>query len=232
MEEQENTTAGFEVFDTPEAMMEASAPEQQQEQSLDQAQAPMEEPQGQEQPLQESAYVDPEAPSQPEITDQQLDDMTLQYLSQKLGREVTSFDEFSQAQEQQVLDERVDAISRFVQETGRSPQDWFAYQSLDPNNMDDATAVRVKLATDHPDLSSQEVNLLMKSKYSVDDTLASEEEINMAKLNLKIAAQQARQDISVIREEYMAPDVSQGQTSFVDDDWITACPKRSMHCRL
>lgn len=222
MEEQENTTAGFEVFDTPEAMMEASAPEQQEEQSLDQAQAPMEEPQGQEQPLQESAYVDSEAPSQPEITDQQLDDMTLQYLSQKIGREVTSFDEFSQAQEQQVLDERVDAISRFVQETGRSPQDWFAYQSLDPNNMDDATAVRVKLATDHPDLSSQEVNLLMKSKYSVDDTLASEEEINMAKLNLKIAAQQARQDISVIREEYMAPDASQGQTSFVDDDWINS----------
>ena len=223
MEEQENTTAGFEVFDTPEAMMEAEAPQQQQEeeQSLDQAPAPMEEPQGQEQPPQESAYVDPEAPSEPEFTDSQLDDMTLMYLSEKLGREVKSFDEFNQVQEQQqVLDERVDAISRFVQETGRSPQDWFAYQSLDPQNMDDSTAVRVKLATDYPDLSSQEVNMLMKSKYGVDNDLASEEEINIAKLNLKIAAQEARQDIAAIREEYLAPDVSQGQESFVDDDWI------------
>ena len=221
MEEQENTTAGFEVFDTPEAMMEAEAPQQQEEQSLDQAPASMEEPQGQEQPPQESAYVDPEAPSQPEFTDTQLDDMTLMYLSEKLGRQVTSFDEFNQVQEQQqVLDERVDAISRFVQETGRSPQDWFAYQSLDPQNMDDSTAVRVKLATDYPDLSSQEVNMLMKSKYGVDNELASEEEINIAKLNLKIAAQEARQDIAAIREEYLAPDVSQGQESFINDDWI------------
>jgi hypothetical protein len=219
MEEQENTTAGFEVFDTPEAMMEAEAP-QQQEQSFDQAPAPMEEPQGQQQTFQESLYVDPEAPSQPEFNDAQLDDMTLMYLSEKLGRQVTSFDEFNQVQEQQVLDERVDAISRFVQETGRSPQDWFAYQSLDPQKMDDATAVRVKLATDYPDLSSQEVNMLMKSKYGVDDALATEEEINIAKLNLKIAAQEARQDIAAIREEYLAPDVSQGQQSFVNDDWI------------
>ncbi len=221
MEEQGNTTAGFEVFDTPEAMMEAEAPQQQEEQSFDQAPAPMEESQGQQQPFQESSYVDPEAPSQPEISDAQLDDMTLMYLSEKLGRQVSSFDEFNQVQEQQqVLDERVDAISRFVQETGRSPQDWFAYQSLDPQNMDDSTAVRVKLATDYPDLSSQEVNMLMKSKYGVDNDLATEEEINIARLNLKIAAQQARQDISAIREEYLAPDVSQGQESFVNDDWI------------
>ena len=104
------------------------------------------------------------------------------------GKQVSSFDDLNQVQAQQVLDERVDAISRFVQETGRSPQDWFAYQSLDPQRMDDATAVRVKLATDYPDLSSQEVNMLMKSKYGVDDALATEEEINIAKLNLKIAA--------------------------------------------
>lgn len=219
MEEQGNTTAGFEVFDTPEAMMEADA-SQQQEQSFDQAPAPMEEPQGQEQPPQESSYVDPEAYSQPEVDDAQLDDMTLMYLSEKLGRQVSSFDDLNQSQAQQVLDERVDAISRFVQETGRSPQDWFAYQSLDPQRMDDATAVRVKLATDYPDLSSQEVNMLMKSKYGVDDALATEEEINIAKLNLKIAAQEARQDIAAIREEYLAPDVSQGPQSFVDDDWI------------
>ncbi len=94
--------------------MEAEAPQQQEEQSFDQAPAPMEESQGQQQPFQESSYVDPEAPSQPEISDAQLDDMTLMYLSEKLGRQVSSFDEFNQVQEQQqVLDERVDAISRF-----------------------------------------------------------------------------------------------------------------------
>ena len=62
--------------------------------------------------------------------------------------------------------------------------------------------------------------MLMKSKYGVDNDLASEEEINIAKLNLKIAAQEARQDIAAIREEYLAPDVSQGQESFINDDWI------------
>ena len=229
MEEQNEAVGGFQVFDSPEAMMEAEAPQQEQQEQQEQSQveapqAPMEEQVAQPEPQpQESAYVDPEAQPSNEAVPQEdeLDSMTLQYLSEKLGRSIESFDDLSYDQSQQEpMNEGVEAIARFVQETGRSPQDWFAYQSLDPSAMDDMTAVRVKLATDY--LSSQEVNLLMKSKYNVDDSLASEEEISIAKLNLKIEADAARQDIEDIRQRYLAPqqEFDQAATSFIDDEWI------------
>jgi len=225
MEEQNEAVGGFQVFDSPDAMMEADASQQEQPQ-VEAPQAPMEgqvaQPESQ---PQESAYVDPEAYSTNETDPQEydLDSMTLQYLSEKLGRSIESFDDLSPNQSQQgFMNEGVEAIARFVQETGRSPQDWFAYQSLDPQKMDDMTAVRVKLATEHPNLSAQEVNLLMKSKYNVDDSLATDEEISIAKLNLKIEADAARRNIEDIRQKYLAPQQSQDQAfeSFIDDQWI------------
>lgn len=225
MEEQNEAVGGFQVFDSPDAMMEADASQQEQPQ-VEAPQAPMEgqvaQPESQ---PQESAYVDPEAYSTNETAPQEddLDSMTLQYLSEKLGRSIESFDDLSPDQSQQgFMNEGVEAIARFVQETGRSPQDWFAYQSLDPQKMDDMTAVRVKLATEHPNLSAQEVNLLMKSKYNVDDSLATDEEISIAKLNLKIEADAARRNIEDIRQKYLAPQQSQDQAfeSFIDDQWI------------
>jgi len=225
MEEQNEAVGGFQVFDSPDAMMEADASQQEQPQ-VEAPQAPMEEQVAQpESQPQESAYVDPEAYSTNETAPQEddLDSMTLQYLSEKLGRSIESFDDLSPDQSQQgFMNEGVEAIARFVQETGRSPQDWFAYQSLDPQKMDDMTAVRVKLATEHPNLSAQEVNLLMKSKYNVDDSLATDEEISIAKLNLKIEADAARRNIEDIRQKYLAPQQSQDQAfeSFIDDQWI------------
>ena len=35
-------------------------------------------------------------------------------------------------QETNAIDERVEAIARFVEETGRAPEDWFRFQSLNP----------------------------------------------------------------------------------------------------
>lgn len=225
MEEQNEAVGGFQVFDSPDAMMEADASQQEQPQ-VEAPQAPMEEQVAQPEPQpQESAYVDPEAYSTNEtaLQEDDLDSMTLQYLSEKLGRSIESFDDLSPDQSQQgFMNEGVEAIARFVQETGRSPQDWFAYQSLDPQKMDDMTAVRVKLATEHPNLSAQEVNLLMKSKYNVDDPLATDEDISIAKLNLKIEADAARRNIEDIRQKYLAPQQSQDQAfeSFIDDQWI------------
>lgn len=222
MEEQNESVGGFEVFDTAESMMEAEAP-QQEEQQVEQESPQEESPV---QPMESTPYVDPEsAPSQPAddygISDDQLDALTLNYLSEKLGTQFDSFDQLS-TPKQSPLDERVEAISRFVQETGRSPQDWFAYQSLDPQQMDDMTAVRVQLASEYPNLNADELGLLMRSKYNTEDPLASEEDLNVTKLQLKIDAQKARTSIADIRDQYLAPE-PQGDPvleSFIDDEWV------------
>ena len=120
------------------------------------------------------------------------------------------------------LDPRVQAIADFVESTGRDPGDWFAYQSLNTEGMDDLTAVRVEMSTSYPNLSSDEVNVLLKRKYKLDENLYDAEEIAASKVDLKIAAQNARNTIAEIQEDFAAPvqQESMDDSSIVDDQWI------------
>ena len=120
------------------------------------------------------------------------------------------------------LDPRVQAIADFVESTGRDPRDWFAYQSLNTEGMDDLTAVRVEMATSYPNLSSDEVDVLLKRKYKLDENMYDEEEIAASKVDLKIAAQNARNTIGQIQENFAAPvqQESMENPSIVDDQWI------------
>ena len=120
------------------------------------------------------------------------------------------------------LDPRVQAIADFVESTGRDPRDWFAYQSLNTEGMDDLTAVRVEMSTSYPNLSSDEVDVLLKRKYKLDENMYDEEEIAASKVDLKIAAQNARDTIGEIQENFAAPvqQESMDDSSIVDDQWI------------
>ena len=197
-------------------------------------------------PVQESQYVDPDAaPSEPqqepqqetqaeqpqqetqqetqqEYADEDIEGAVLNYLSERLGRDIANFDDLSQPQ-QSALDERIEAIARFVEDTGRSPEDWFAYQRLDPSEMDDMTSIRVDLATEYPSLTSDEINTLVNSKYKLDPDLHSEEEIRLSQLQMKIDAQKAKSNIETMRNEYMAPEDSKSSFNaddIFDDTWI------------
>jgi len=234
--EENNTTAGFEVFDSPEAMI-ASEPTQEQPQEQPQQEAPQQEPQPvQEETAQESQYVDPEAApmnteaqpeveqsnTQPEYSQDDIEKAVLEYASERLGMQIESFDQLQGAQQQQsALDERVAKIAEFVETTGRGPEDWFRYQSLNPSEMDDLTAVRVSLASDYPNLSSQEINLLVRNSYKLDPKANDAEAVQLAQLQLKVDAQKARQDISELRDRYMAPtEDRQTLDPIVDEQWV------------
>ena len=216
---EENTQPeGLQFFDSAESL----------QQSLSTEQAPQESPQPESTP-----YVDPEAApveaqeapqEQPvqeapvEEPQQDLEQAVYGYLSERLGREVTSLDQINQ---QPALDERLQVIADFVENTGRSPQDWFAYQSLDPSSMDDMTAIRVKLASDYPNLSAEELSLLADSKYKLDEDLHSEEDVKLSKLQMKLDAQNARDSIEEIRGKYQEPGSDDlDADSIFDDEWM------------
>ncbi len=245
MEDNNPTEGGtFEIFDTAEALQASMAQEAPAQEAPVQESAPVE---TQEAPVQDTPYVDPEAaPAQPvqentvetspepqedttpqaeDYSSQEIEGAVMSFLSEKLGRDITSLEDLSPVTEPaNPLDERVEAIAKFVQETGRSPQDWFTYQSLNPSEMDDVMAVRVNMATEYKDLSGQEIDLLMKSKYKLDADLHSEEEIQLSQLQLKIDAAESRKRIVDLRESYRAPEAQQqGQEpqSIIDDEWIS-----------
>ena len=245
MEEvQENTqaesTGKFEIFNNPEDLAASMAAEQQAEQA----------PQVEAQPEQpaETPYVDPDpAPAEQTTLEQitesveprieQLEEVQLEeenysdeeieaavytYLSERLGREINNFDELNS--QQAVADERVQAIADFVAETGRKPEDWFAYQQMNPTEMDDLTVVRVQMTQQYPNLSFDEINMLVSNKYKLDPSVYDEKEIQMSQLQLKIDASDARGDIEKIRESYKAPVVEEaaGEDNrySLDENWV------------
>ena len=223
------------VQEQPEATPEQPVQEEQQPQVMEAAQPEQpvqEQPTGQEELQPERPQFDavleeqPPAPQiqQDEYSDQEIEDAVFVYLSERLGRELNSFDDLTTPQAP-ALDERIEAIARFVQETGREPQDWFAYQSLNPSEMDDLTAVRVSMASEYPNLAPQELDLLIGSKYKLDSDIHTDEEVRLSQVQLKVDAQKARTQIESVRDTYKAPAPRENQQMedpepIITADWI------------
>jgi hypothetical protein len=178
--------------------------------------------QTQQETIAEPEVAQPEA--QQEYAQEDIEGAVFEFLSERLGRNINSFDDLTvQQQEQRELDERISVIADFVEKTGRAPQDWFIYQQLNPSEMDDMTAIQVQMASDYPNLSQEEIGMLVSSKYKLDPDLHSEDEVKLSQLQMKIDAENARKGIDEMRLQYQAPErqASEEQTSLIDDNWIS-----------
>jgi len=180
------------------------------------------------QPVQNNEVPQEQTIERPQYTEQDVEGAVLNYMSEKLGVQINSFEDFIDDGEDEgvyQMDERIEAIARFVEETGRTPQDWFAYQSLNPSEMDDVTAVRVNMASEYPGLNVDELNTLISSKYNMNQDSASEEQIRLAQIQLKADATRARAAIEDIRNGYAAPEVQNQDFSndryVIDDNWVS-----------
>ena len=144
--------------------------------------------------------------TQPEYSQEEIEQAVLTYASERLGMQIESFDQLQGAQQQQsALDERVAKIAEFVETTGRGPEDWFRYQSLNPSEMDDLTAVRVSLASEYPNLSSQEINLLVRNSYKLDPKKHDAERFSFHSCNLKSMLSERDRTSPIFVRRYMAP---------------------------
>jgi len=176
----------------------------------------------------EAAAEEPQSSLQEEeISEEEMEAAMLSYLSERLGREVSSLDEIQGTQDTSVeIDERVAAINEFVRQTGRDPQDWFTYQAMNPSEMDDIGAVKAQLRTQYGDLSDSDLNLLLNNKYKLDAELYEENEVRLAQIQLKMDADKARQEIETLRSQYAAPVKQEQPTTqeepegIVNDEWL------------
>lgn len=161
-----------------------------------------------------------------DISEEEMEAAMLDYLSERLGKRVSSFDEIGGVEDTSVeIDERVAAINEFVRQTGRDPQDWFTYQAMNPSEMDDVSAVKNQLKSQYGDLSDSDLNLLIDNKYKLDADLYDDSEVRLAQIQLKMDADKARQDIESLRSQYAAP-VRQDQPQeevegIVNEEWLS-----------
>jgi hypothetical protein len=165
-----------------------------------------------------------------DLSDDEFNDMLVDYVSERLGVSINSLEELSdyinREPEPAYVDDRIAKIAEFVSNTGRSPEDWFRYQQLDPAEMDDLSVIRLQTLTDYPNLNPEQVNKLVNSRYKLDEDLFSEEEIELSKIQMQIDADKARAGINSLREDYMLPvqqyveDDQQEDGYLFDDNWM------------
>ena len=96
--------------------------------------------------------------------------------------------------------------------------------------MDDMTAIKVDMASQYPNLSFDEIEILINDKYKVNSDIYDDEQVRLSSLKLKIDAQAARETIEEIRETYALPD-EPGYNDSIDevitDDWIQSMAKET-----
>lgn len=167
-----------------------------------------------------------------DLDDVDVDGVVLKYLSETLGTELESIDQLrsSLTENKADIDDRVKVIADFVNSTGRSPEDWFKYQSIDTSEMDDLTAVKLSMTSEYPELNSNEIDMLVGNKYKLDEDIYTEEEIQLSKLQLKIDANKSKKSIEDLRSSYMLPSSEGTQDSVqspIDENWINAMKKET-----
>jgi len=154
------------------------------------------------------------------------DDIVAQYLSETLGVRLDSIDTLKGmlTPQEAEIDERIKVIADFVENTGRSPEDWFKYQSINPSEMDDMTAVKMSMINEYSDLSGEEIDMLVGSKYKLDEDMYTDDEIKLSKLQLKIDANKSRTQIEELRSSYTLPvdNNDSTATSPIDEKWISS----------
>jgi len=238
--EQAIQDAGFSISDTPptpdaqptqEAQPVQEAPVEPQQTTAPEPSAPVEQQPVQQQEVQQEAAPVQEQVQAPVQEQSSLQDETQSGLENFFQALSEAVDEPAQETIQpdtttaQDVDPRIQVIADFVAKTGRSPEDWFRYQSLDPSEMDDRTAMRVHMASEYPSLGNDEIDLLINSKYRTDDSIYSDEEVRLANLQLKIDAEKARQSIGELRNDYTSPIVqsspqAEEEPNPFDDTWM------------
>lgn len=101
--------------------------------------------------------------------------------------------------------EQVAQLNKFIQDTGRSVDDYYRIQALDVENMDAKTAVLHSMALENPDMTSDEINLLFEDSYNLDEDEYSEREIAVAKAKLKRDGNKAIDTLSNLKSEWQKP---------------------------
>ena len=176
----------------------------------------------QETPVVQEEFQEQVSQTESEYSDQDVDSAVFTYLSERLGKSVSSLDDLIEYRDRErAIDERIAVIAEFVEKTGRDPRDWFVYQSIDPSEMDDLSVIRLNTSAEYPNLSQEEIDLFVNSKYKLNPDVYGEDEVKLSSIQLRIDAASARRSIEDVRNSYQLPQASASDySSIVDESWV------------
>lgn len=158
-----------------------------------------------------SLTSEPETPTSEEqspVTEELSDERVMAYLSEKLGREVNSFEYLTPQEATEVEDpfkgdEQLKELAEWRERTGRPISDWAKYQK-DYNSLDNESVVREYLQHKYPDFTPDEIALEME-EYLVNEDTDLENDIARKNLKLKKMAITAREELNQYRSTFNEP---------------------------
>tara|TARA_R110002020_G_scaffold182743_10_gene378490 strand:- start:293 stop:1447 length:1155 start_codon:yes stop_codon:yes gene_type:complete len=148
------------------------------------------------------------------------DDDALFVLNEKYGTDYESLDQMLDDLEAQkgedYASEQIAQINRFVQETGRSAEDYLKTQTQDYNEMSDEKVIKEYLSLENPDLSSDEIDLFFDNTYKLNEKKYNSEQSKLGKIHLKRDVSRARQELKEVQEEYWSPE--KGEDGYTQEE--------------
>lgn len=136
-------------------------------------------------------------PVQPQITDE----LIFSALSEKLGREVKSYEDLTQAKAEE-LNPQLKEINDWSKRTGRPIEDFFKFQE-DFSKVSDEEIARRFLQEKYPMFNEAEIAYKMQSMLPSDDDL--EEDTLRKNMELKMFASEGRTHFDSLRQELNTP---------------------------
>ena len=137
------------------------------------------------------------------------DQIVLQYLSEKLGRDIDSFDDFDntivETESNDFASEQLQVINEYVKNTGRTVQDYLNTQTVDLSNVSDDAVMKEYLKLENPSLTEAELNDYIAATYKTDSEEYSSRETNAGKVQLTKDAKAARDYFNKVKEDYAMP---------------------------
>ena len=160
--------------------------------------------------------------TQEEGTREVYEDDALFVLNEKYGTDYDNLDELlddlDSEEKSNFANEQIANMNRFVQETGRSVQDYYKTQTYDYEKMSDEDVVKEYLKLENPDLTQKEVDLFYNSTYKQGKGKYSEEDTELGRIHLKRDSAKAREELLDLQKEYWSPVENQERMTQEDMD--------------
>ena len=175
----------------------------------------------------EETNVEETQASQPQEGEELSDDeIVLNYLSEKLGRDIDSFDDFNstsaETESNDFASEQLQVINEYVKNTGRTVQDYLNTQTVDLSNVSDDAVMKEYLKLENPSLTEAELNDYIAATYKTDSEEYSSRDTNAGKVQLTKDARAARDYFNQVKEDYAMP--TQAEDSGMSDadrgEWL------------
>lgn len=189
--------------------VELDEPEQQEEESVEDEtiEQPEEEEIPEETQTEEPSSLTSEPEAQPEEEPEATapsDDQLFATLSEKLGREVNSWEDLTAEPEDPYDgDQELKAIAEWKKKTGRPISDWANYQK-DYNSLPNDAVVREYLQHQYPEFTPEEIDLEMED-YIANEDLDTDSDVARKNLRLKKMAITAKQELNKFRTSFETP---------------------------